>query len=113
MDDVLYVSAATLARAIRRKEVSSAEVVQAYLQRIDAVNPTLNVVVHLCADAALAEARAADGALARGQPIGPLHGVPMTIKDWVCPTFYTRGGAGICGPCSINSATSRERYFIA
>jgi amidase len=81
MDDVLYVSAATLARAIRRKEVSSAEVVQAYLQRIDAVNPTLNAVVHLCADAALAEARAADGALARGQPIGPLHGVPMTIKD--------------------------------
>ena len=80
MDDVLYVSAATLARAIRRKEVSSAEVVQAYLQRIDAVNPTLNAVVHLCADAALAEARAADGALARGQPIGPLHGVPMTIK---------------------------------
>jgi amidase len=81
MNDVIYASAAALARAIRAKEVSSAEVVQAYLQRIEAVNPRLNAVVQLCAEAAQAEARAADVALARGEMTAPLHGVPMTIKD--------------------------------
>ena len=81
MQEVIYASATTLARAIRTKEISSAEVVQTYLQRIAAVNPALNAVVQLRAEAALAEARAADAALARGQIRGPLHGVPMTIKD--------------------------------
>jgi len=81
MHEVLYASATALARAIRSKELSSTEVVQAYLQRIAAVNPALNAVVQLRAEAALAEARAADAALARGQTIGPLHGVPITIKD--------------------------------
>jgi amidase len=81
MDDIIYASATTLARAIRTKDVSSAEVVHAYLERINAVNPSLNAVVQLCADAAQVEAHAADAALARGQIFGPLHGVPMTIKD--------------------------------
>jgi amidase len=81
MHDVIYASATTLARAIRAKEISSVEVVQAFLERIAAVNPALNAVVQLRAEAALAEARAADAALAHGQIMGPLHGVPMTIKD--------------------------------
>ena len=81
MDDVIYASATDLARAIRAKAISSAEVVQVYLQRIEAVNPHLNAVVQLRPEAALAEARAADAALARRQVLGPLHGVPMTIKD--------------------------------
>jgi hypothetical protein len=81
MNDIIYASATALARGIRAKDVSSAEVVRAYLQRIEAVNPALNAVVQLCADAAQDEAKAADAALARGQITGPLHGVPMTIKD--------------------------------
>jgi amidase len=81
MSEFIYASATALARAIRAKEVSSAEVVHAYLQRIEAVNPSLNAVVQLCAEAAQDEAKAADAALARGQITGPLHGVPMTIKD--------------------------------
>jgi amidase len=82
MDDaLLYASAATLARAIRDKQVSAREVVEAHLYRIEAVNPTLHAVVQLAAERALDEARAADRALAQGDPIGPLHGVPMTIKD--------------------------------
>jgi amidase len=81
MNELIHTSATALARAIRAKEVSAAEVVQAYIQRIEAVNPQLNAVVQLRAEAAQAEARAADAALARGQIIGPLHGVPMTIKD--------------------------------
>ena len=81
MNELIYASATALARAIRAKEVSAAEVVHAHLQRIAEVNPALNAVVQLCAEAAQAEARAADAALARGQTTGPLHGVPMTIKD--------------------------------
>ena len=82
MDDLplCYRSATALAGMIRRREVSSVEVVGACLARIDEVNPRLNAVVRL-ADDALARARDADGRLARGEPLGPLHGVPFTIKD--------------------------------
>ena len=81
MDEIIYASAAELARAIRAKEVSSKEVVDAYLERIEKVNPKLNAVVQLTADAARAQAREADAALARGKIKGLLHGVPITIKD--------------------------------
>ncbi len=73
-------SVSSLAQAIRAKQVSSAELVQAYLDRIDDVNPALNAVVQL-APGAMDEARDADTALARGEIRGALHGVPMTIKD--------------------------------
>ena len=79
--NLTHQSAAALARAIREREVSSVEVVQAHLDRIEAVNPALNAVVALCAERALSEARDADDAIARGDALGPLHGVPMTVKD--------------------------------
>lgn len=81
MQDLIYASVTQLAAQIRDKQVSSEEVVRAYLDRIEAVNPTLNAVVLLTAESALAQARAADEALAKGESWGPLHGVPMTIKD--------------------------------
>ena len=83
MDELFYASATTLARHIRDRELSSEEVVQAYLRRIEAVNPRLNAVVQLAEEQALHAARAADAALAHGQPIGTLHGVPFTVKDWI------------------------------
>ncbi len=79
--DLLNSSAAAQARAIREIKISSEELVQAHIQRINEVNPRLNAVVQLPADAALAEARKADEALARGESKGPLHGVPFTLKD--------------------------------
>ena len=81
MDEIIYASARTIAQAIRDKEASAVEVVEAHLRRIDEVNPKLNAVVHLAADRALSEARKADAATARGESDGPLHGVPMTVKD--------------------------------
>ena len=78
---MIYASAATLARRIRDRETSSQEVVQAHLERIEPVNPRLNAVVQVAAEQALHEARAADAALARGELLGPLHGVPLTVKD--------------------------------
>ena len=80
-DPIHYSSVRSLAAAIRDGRVSSVEVVDAFLVRIDAVNPALNAVVQLRADEARADARRADEAVARGEAVGPLHGVPMTIKD--------------------------------
>jgi hypothetical protein len=74
-------SASAPAAAIRARAISSEELVHAVLCRIEAVNPLLNAVVQLRSDAARAEARAADTALARGEVVGPLHGAPVTIKD--------------------------------
>ena len=106
-------SAAALAQAIRGKKVSSEEVVKAHLRRIEAVNPKLNAVVLLTADSALAEARKADSALARGDLKGPLHGVPMTIKDsldtaGVVSTGGTKGRASFV-PRQDASAVARLR----
>ena len=81
MDDLIYESAATMAREIRQKRVSSEELVNAHLQRIEEVNPTLNAVVQTISDTARKQAREADAALARGEILGPLHGVPFTVKD--------------------------------
>ncbi len=81
MDDIITFSATCQVAAIKEKSVSAVEVVQAHLDRIAEVNPTLNAVVQIRSEGALADARAADASLARGDSPGPLHGVPMTIKD--------------------------------
>ena len=74
-------SATAIADALKTRVLSPTEVVQAILTRIDAVNPRLNALVTVCAEEALAEARRAEQALSQGQPVGPLHGVPFTVKD--------------------------------
>lgn len=79
--DPTAASTAEIAAAIRNGETTSEAVVAACLEQIDAVNDRVNAVVTLCADAALDAARRADAAHARGESLGPLHGVPMTIKD--------------------------------
>lgn len=81
MNDLVFYSAKTLARMIREKEVSCVEVMTAYLERIEAVNPRINAIVYMNAEKSLADARAADAALASGAEVGPLHGVPFTVKD--------------------------------
>jgi amidase len=81
MIDLTVYSAAELASSIRSKEFSALEAVESHLHRIEAVNSSLNAVVKLSSSAALAEAERADAARARGEIWGPLHGVPMTIKD--------------------------------
>jgi amidase len=80
-DDVTAASAGELAAAIGAKQVSAVEVVDAHLARIERVNPRLNAICQLTADAARREAAAADAALARGERRGPLYGVPFTVKD--------------------------------
>lgn len=79
--DLCHLSASEQAALVRTREVSSTELVQAHLDRIAEVNPTINALVTIDPDRALAEAAAADSALARGDEIGPLHGVPAAFKD--------------------------------
>jgi aspartyl-tRNA(Asn)/glutamyl-tRNA(Gln) amidotransferase subunit A len=79
-ESYLYSDATRLARLIRAGEVSCVEVMQEHLDRIQAVNPQINAIVSL-ADGAIEAAEAADAALAAGVEIGPLHGVPFTVKD--------------------------------
>lgn len=81
--DLDFTSAAELARMIRRKEVSAVEVVRGTLARAEAVQAACNCFITLCAGEALADAAAADQALARGDAVGPLHGVPFHVKDMV------------------------------
>ncbi len=75
--------AVDLAAAIRERSVSCREAVVACLDRISAVNSTVNAVVDIQAESALDTANAADAAVERGDALGPLHGVPVTIKDIV------------------------------
>jgi amidase/aspartyl-tRNA(Asn)/glutamyl-tRNA(Gln) amidotransferase subunit A len=74
-------SASELARRIRERELSAVEVVDAAIERIEARDPSLNAFVYRGFDEARERARAADAALAAGEAIGPLHGVPTAIKD--------------------------------
>ncbi|MGH7346120.1 MAG: amidase family protein, partial [Candidatus Rokuibacteriota bacterium] len=82
-DELCFSTAIELARRIRARDVSVTEVVQAHLAQIERVNPTVNAIVTLIAERALAEAREKDAALARGEPAGPLFGLPVAHKDLV------------------------------
>jgi amidase len=80
-DELWRRDAVELAALIRDQAVTSTEVVTAHLERIEAVNPTVNAIVRVLAEHALDEAAAADRAVAKGERLGPLHGVPMTVKE--------------------------------
>ena len=81
MERLIQSSATQQATLIRRREISSEELVQAHLQQVSRVNPKINAAVDVLADRALEQARRADDVLARGRADGPLHGVPFSIKD--------------------------------
>jgi amidase len=82
-DDICFRTAVELAGLIREKKLSAGEVMQAHLAQIERVNPNVNAIVTLVAEQALDNARAADAAQARGEALGPLHGLPIAHKDLV------------------------------
>jgi fatty acid amide hydrolase len=81
VDTLTQLSAVELAARIARGEVSAVEAIEAHIARIEQVNPALNAVVVKRYDQARVEARAADERQAAGEPLDPLHGVPITIKE--------------------------------
>src|SRR5689334_17475764 len=92
-DDLCYESTVSLARRIRAGDVSPLQAVDAYLERIERLNPRVHGYLHVAADHARRAARRAEQALARGGDLGPLHGVPVAVKD----LFDTAGMPTTCG----------------
>ena len=86
-DDLCFTPATELARMFADRSVSPVEVMDAVLARLEALNPRLNAVCTPTPDSAMAAARRSEEEMMSGAPLGPLHGVPTTIKDLV----FTRG----------------------
>ncbi len=82
--ELCFQTASQLARQLAAKELSACEVMQAHLSQIEACNPKVNAIVTLLPERAMEQAREADERLARGEAIGPLHGLPIAHKDLVC-----------------------------
>ena len=92
--DIGYATATQLTRAIADRTLSSREVLEHLLDRVERRNPGLNAIVALDVDRARADADAADAATASGVAVGPLHGLPMTVKDvWETEGLVTTSGA--------------------
>jgi aspartyl-tRNA(Asn)/glutamyl-tRNA(Gln) amidotransferase subunit A len=79
--DLCFAPATELVGAIRAKQLSAVEITSTVLGRIAALEPKLNAFAYLAAEEAMDAAAKADGALANGASLGPLHGIPVTIKD--------------------------------
>jgi len=82
-NELCFMTATELAKKIRSKEISAKEVMTAHLAQIERVNPEVNAIVTFLPDQAMEGAAAADEMLARGQAVGPLHGLPVAHKDLV------------------------------
>lgn len=95
MDDIAFLSASDMAAALRARKIGCSELLEMLLERVGRLNPAINAVVTLDEDRARRRALEADAALARGEVWGPLHGLPMTIKDsWETAGLRTTSGAG-------------------
>jgi aspartyl-tRNA(Asn)/glutamyl-tRNA(Gln) amidotransferase subunit A len=107
---IFYSDATKLAELIRNREISPVEVVQAHLDRIEAVNPKINAIVSV-AEGALEAARAAEAAVLAGEKLGPLHGVPFTVKDSIdtAGVLTQRGSPIFRGRIPDTDATSVAR----
>ncbi|WP_354679146.1 amidase [Cupriavidus plantarum] len=112
--ELVYHDATRLAELIRTREVSPVEVVQAHLDRIQAVDPKVNAIVTI-ADDALQAARAAEAAVLDGAPLGPMHGVPFTAKDSIdtAGVLTQRGSPIFKGRVPDADATSVARLKAA
>jgi aspartyl-tRNA(Asn)/glutamyl-tRNA(Gln) amidotransferase subunit A len=114
-DDLAFMGAAKLAALVRTKQVSPVELVRLYLDRIDRLDGRLRAWITVCRDEALQAAERAEAAVMRGEALGPLHGVPVGVKD----QFDTAGGRTTVGSkiladrVPIEDATSVTRLARA
>src|SRR5215203_4311379 len=113
MGELWRVGAGELAQMIARREVTSAEVVDSHLARIEAVNPALNAITEVLAAPAREGAAAADVAVASGADLGPLHGVPFTVKQNIdlagSPTTWGLPALATAVPAADSPVVERMR----
>ena len=97
-NELPFISATELAELLRTGQVTPVEATEAYLSRIEQVDPSLNSYITVTAERAIAEARQAQAEIAAGNYRGPLHGVPVAVKDQFCTDgVLTTGGSSILG----------------
>ena len=110
MSELIFNSATRLAEIIRTKEASPIEVVEAHIRRIEEVNSKLNAFVTTTFERAREEARSAEQKITRGESVGPLHGVPVSVKD----TFETAGVRTVAGSRLLeNNIPERDAPVVA
>ena len=93
-DDIAWLDLSTVARLIRQQVLSAEQVTQVQLRRIERLDPVLHAYARSTPELALTQARAADQRQAQGQVLGPLHGVPIAVKD-LCWTAGIPTAAGM------------------
>jgi Asp-tRNA(Asn)/Glu-tRNA(Gln) amidotransferase A subunit family amidase len=104
LDQVAFDSAEHLSAMIREREISSSELVDLYLRRVDRLNPDINAIVTLCEESARLEGRRVDDLVAKGKPLGPLAGLPFTVKDLIA----TAGVRTTAGSLTLSDFVPRE-----
>ena len=109
MSELCLEPAHRLVARLRERAVTSVGLLERHRERLERLNPALNAVIATCFDAALERAAAADAATARGESWGPLHGLPMTIKD----SLEVAGMATVCGaPALKNHRPTRNAHAV-
>jgi amidase len=108
--DLCLTPAVELARMLRARKLSARELLAAFLDRIDRINPEINAIVTLAPERALAAAAAADDAAAAGEGLGPLHGLPIAIKD-LAETAGLRTTFG--SPIFAENVPERDTAYVA
>ena len=110
-----FAPATELVAALSQQEISSRELLESYLGRIERLNPAINAIVTLDAERALADADAADRAIARGESCGPLHGLPITVKDCLATAGLrtTAGAAALADYIPTHDADAVARLRAA
>jgi amidase len=115
MTDLHYLSAVELTGKIKAREISARELLDHYLARVETYNPALNAIIWMDPDGARARAGLADEALARGEDWGPLHGLPMTVKESfnLAGSPTTWGDPALAHNVTETNAVLVERLFGA
>lgn len=98
-----------LAKMITTKKISSVELISSCIEQIERVNPSINAVVHFNPERALTEAKEKDKLLAKGKIMGPLHGIPFTLKD----VYNTKGDTVTAGCLGLKNNQATEDATIA
>jgi aspartyl-tRNA(Asn)/glutamyl-tRNA(Gln) amidotransferase subunit A len=107
--ELAFLSIEEAGRLLRRREVSPVDLVKASLSRIARLNPRVNAFLTVLAEAAMRQARAAERELRSGKPKGPLHGIPIALKD----NFYTRGIRTTAGSKILGDFVPKEDSGVA